>query len=87
MREECTVKNDSALMTAARTGLCNLLSTSDFLPSANLKLGQPPSPEHEAEEPRRASARIRRVIYDKRVKRTIPEDCPLRHDWTIAGDS
>jgi hypothetical protein len=70
-----------ALMTESQSGLCNLLPSGDFLPSADLKMGLPPGPEREAEEPRFAQARSRRVVYDKR---TIPDDCPLRRDdWTI----
>lgn len=70
-----------ALMTESQTGLCNLLPSGDFLPSADLKLGLPPGPEREAEEPRLIKARSRRVVYDKQ---TIPDDCPLRaDDWTI----
>lgn len=70
-----------ALMTDSQTGLCNLLPSGDFLPSNDLKLGLPPGPEREAEGPRFAKARSRRVVYDKR---TIPDDCPLRQDdWTI----
>ena len=39
------------------------------------KLGLPPGPEREAEEPRLARARALGVVYD-----TIPNDCPLRQD-------
>lgn len=73
----------AALMTESKSGLCNLLPSGDvaFLPSADLQLGLPPGPEREAEEPRLARARSRRIVYDKR---TIPDDCPLRQDdWTI----
>lgn len=70
-----------ALMTDSQSGLCNLLPSGDFLPSHDLKPGLPPGPERQAEEPRFAQARSRRVIYDKR---SIPDDCPLRQDdWTI----
>ena len=70
-----------ALMTESQAGLCNLLPSGDFLPSNDLKHGLPPGPEREAEGPRFAQARSRRVVYDKRA---IPDDCPLRHDdWTI----
>jgi hypothetical protein len=70
-----------ALMTGSQTGLCNLLPSGKYLPSTDLKLGLPPGPDRDAEEPRFADARSRRVIYDKQ---TIPDDCPLRqNDWTI----
>ena len=70
-----------ALMTESQTGLCNLLPSGDYLPSNDLKMGLPPGPAREAEEPRFAQARSRRVIEDKR---TIPDACPLRQgDWTI----
>lgn len=70
-----------ALMTDSQAGLCNLLPSGDFLPTTDLKPGLPPGPERDAEEPRFAQARSRRVVYDKR---TIPDDCPLRqNDWTI----
>lgn len=74
-----------ALMTEARTGLCNLLPSGDFVPTNDLRPGLPPGPERDAEEPRFAQARSRRVIYDNR---TVPDDCPLRNDdiaITIAG--
>jgi hypothetical protein len=66
-----------ALMTESQTGLCNLLPSGKYLPSADLKLGLPPGPDRDAEEPRLVDARSRRVIDDKR---TIPDDCPLRQD-------
>jgi hypothetical protein len=71
----------AALMPESQHGLCNLLPSGDFLPSNDLKMGLPPGPERQAEEPRFAQARSRRVIEDKR---TLPDDCPLRQDdWTI----
>lgn len=74
------------LMTDSQAGLCNLLPSGDFLPSADLRLGLPPGPGRSAEESRFAQARSRRVIYDKH---TIPDDCSLRRDdWTITvGDN
>lgn len=62
-------------------GICCLLPSGEFLPSTDIKIGLPPGPERDAEEPRYAKARARRVIEDKR---TIPTDCPLQEaDWTI----
>ncbi len=70
-----------ALMADSQHGLCNILPSYEFLPSTDLKIGLPPGPARQAEEPRLAKARSRRVVKDKR---TIPDDCPLRQaDWTI----
>lgn len=70
-----------ALMADSQHGLCNILPSDEFLPSTDLKIGLPPGPAREAEAPRLAKARSRRVVEDKR---TIPKDCPLRQaDWTI----
>ncbi len=74
-----------ALMADSQHGLCNVLPSGEFLPSADLKLGLPPGPERDAEDPRLARARSRRVVADKR---TIPDDCPLRQAdvaVTVAG--
>jgi len=71
----------SALLADSQHGICCLLPTGDFLPSADIKIGLPPGPEREAEKPRYAQAKSRRFIEDKR---TIPKDCPLRqNDWTV----
>ena len=71
----------AALLADDQHGLCNILPSGQFLPSADLKIGLPPGPVREAEEPRLVKARSRRVVEDKR---TIPDDCPLRRDdWTI----
>jgi len=75
----------AALLADSQHGLCCLLPSGEYLPSADLKIGLPPGPERVAEEPRYALARSRRVVEDKR---TIPDDCPLRQDEmtiTIAG--
>jgi hypothetical protein len=77
----------AALMPDAQTGICNLLPSDEFHPSADLKLGLPPGPERDAENRRVAKARTRRVVQDKR---TIPSDCPLRQGdrtVTITGDN
>ena len=77
----------SALLADSQRGICCLLPSGEHLPSADVKIGLPPEPDREAEEPRYAKARSRHVVEDKR---TIPADCPLRrHDWTItlAGDN
>jgi hypothetical protein len=77
----------AALMSDSQTGICNLLPSDEFYPSADLKLGLPPGPERVAEESRMVKARTRRVIHDKR---TIPSDCPLRQGdrtITITGDN
>jgi hypothetical protein len=71
----------AVLMPDSQHGLCNILPSGEFLSSADLQIGLPPGPAREAEEPRFAKARSRRVIEDKR---TIPDDCPLRQtDVTI----
>jgi hypothetical protein len=71
----------AALLADSQHGLCNILPSGEFHPSADLKIGLPPGPAREAEEPRLAKARSRRVVEDKR---TIPDDCPLRQtDVTI----
>jgi hypothetical protein len=70
-----------ALLADSQHGICCLLPSGEFLPSTDLKIGLPPGPAREAEEPRYAKARSRRFIEDKR---TIPDDCPLRQtDMTI----
>lgn len=73
------------LLVDSQTGLCCLLPSGEYLPSADLKLGLPPGPERTIEEPRYAKARSRRVIRDKRM---VPGDCPLRQSevtFRIAG--
>ena len=71
----------SVLLADSQHGHCCLLPSDEFLPSADLKIGLPPGPERDAEEPRYVKARSRRFIEDKR---TIPKDCPLRQaDWTV----
>jgi hypothetical protein len=71
----------TVLLTDSQHGICNILPSGEFLPSADLKIGLPPGPLREAEEPRLTKARSRRIVEDKR---TIPDDCPLRQaDWTI----
>ena len=50
--------------------------------NTNLKIGLPPGPDREAEEPQLSRARDRRVVYDKR---TIPDNCQLRQGNWIAG--
>jgi hypothetical protein len=75
----------TALLADSQHGLCCILPSGEYLPSADLKIGLPPGPERDAEEPRYALARSRRVVPDKR---TIPDDCPLRQaevTVTIAG--
>jgi hypothetical protein len=75
----------AALLADSRHGLCNILPSGEYLPSADLKIGLPPGPERVAEEPRLALARSRRVVPDKR---TIPDDCPLKQtDVTITSTS
>jgi len=70
-----------AVLADSQHGLCNILQSGEYLPSTDLKIGLPPGPERDAEEPRFAKARSRRVVSDKR---TIPDDCPLRQtDVTI----
>jgi hypothetical protein len=73
----------TALLADSQHGICCVLPSGEFLPSADLKLGLPPGPDRQAEEPRLAKARSRRVIEDKR---TIPNDCPLRQvDITVTA--
>jgi hypothetical protein len=75
----------AALLADAQHGLCCILPSGEYLPSADIKIGLPPGPERVVEEPRYAKARSRRVVEDKR---TIPDDCPLRQaevTITIAG--
>lgn len=65
-----------------QSGICCILSTGEYLPSTDIKIGLPPGAERIAEEPRYAKARARRIVPDKR---TIPDDCPLRRaEVTIA---
>ena len=74
-----------AVLLDSQHGLCGLLPSGEFLPSTDIKIGLPPGPAREAEEPRYAKARARRFIEDKR---TIPDDCPLRqNDWTVTIDA
>jgi hypothetical protein len=73
------------LLADTQYGLCCILPSGEYLPSADIKIGLPPGPERAVEEPRYAKARSRRIVEDKR---TIPDDCPLRQDEvtvTIAG--
>ena len=71
----------AALLADTQYGLCNILPSGEFLPIADLKLGLPSGPAREAEEPRFAKARSRRVIENKKA---IPDDCPLRQaDMTL----
>ena len=71
----------AALLADSQYGLCNILPSGEFLPIADLQLGLPPGPAREAEEPRFALARSRRVVEDKQ---TIPDHCPLRQtDMTV----
>jgi hypothetical protein len=73
------------LLSDSQHGLCGILPSGEYLPSADIKIGLPPGPERAVEEPRYAKARSRRVVEDKR---TIPDDCPLRQTEvtvTIAG--
>jgi len=71
----------NALLADSQHGICCLLPSGEFLPSTDIKIGLPPGPERDAEEPRYAKARSRRVVEDKRV---VPSDCPLRQaDVTI----
>lgn len=70
------------LLADSQHGICCILPSGEYLPSCDLKLGLPPGPERQAEEPRLAKARSRRIVPDKR---TIPNDCPLRQvDITVA---
>lgn len=66
-----------ALLADSQHGICDVLPSGEILRSIDLKIGLPPGPEREAEEPKYVKARSRRVIDDKR---TIPDDCPLRQD-------
>lgn len=71
----------TVLLSDVQHGICGVLPSDEYLPSADLKIGLPPGPDRDAEMPRLAKARSRRVVQDKR---TIPDDCPLRHgDMTI----
>lgn len=71
----------TALMPDSVNGVCNVLPSGEYLPVDDLKAGLPPGSERDAELPRFAKARSRRIVHDKR---TIPDDCPLRQgDWTI----
>lgn len=77
----------AALMPDYLGGLCNILPSGEYLPSADLQVGLPPGPARAAEEPRFTKARSRRIVKDKR---TIPDDCPLRQadvTVTIAKDN
>jgi hypothetical protein len=63
-----------ALLADAQYGICDLLPSGEVIRSVDLKIGLPPGPERDAEEPKYAKAKSRRVVEDKR---TIPADCPL----------
>ena len=73
----------AALLADSQHGICNILPSGEYLPTADLKIGLPRgSPERSAEETRLAKARSRRVVEDKR---TVPDDCPLRQsEVTVA---
>lgn len=64
-----------ALLADSQHGICDLLPSGEIIRSVDLKIGLPPGPERDAEEPRFVKARSRRVVEDKR---TVPNDCPLR---------
>ena len=51
----------AALLADTQYGLCNILPSGEFLPIADLKIGLPPGPARQAEEPRFAKARSRRI--------------------------
>lgn len=71
-----------ALLADSQHGICCILPSGEFLPSSDLNTGLPAGPERDAEEPRLAKGRLRRIVPDKR---TIPDDCPLRQtDVTVA---
>ncbi len=84
--EDSPLKNLGGILTQAlladsHHGICDVLPSGEIIRSVDLKIGLPPGPERDAEEPRFAKARSRRVVEDKR---TIPLDCPLRqNDVTI----
>jgi len=42
----------AALMPDSQHGICNLLPSDEFLPSGDLKIGLPPGPARQVEEPR-----------------------------------
>ena len=70
-----------ALLADSHHGICSLLPSGEYLPSADIKIGLPPGPAREAEEPRYVKARSRLVVPDRR---TIPEECPLKQaDVTV----
>jgi len=72
----------TALLSDSQHGICCILPSGEYLPSADIKIGLPPGPDRDAEEPRYKEARSRRFIEDKRA---IPEDCPLRQgEVTVA---
>lgn len=74
-----------ALLADSPHGICSLLPSGEHLPSTDIKIGLPPGPEREVEEPRYAKARSRLVVPDKR---TTPEECPLKQaDVTITRTS
>jgi hypothetical protein len=69
------------LLADEQRGICCLLPSGEFLPTTDIKIGLPPGPARDAEEPRYARAQARRIIEDKR---TIPTDCQLQEiDRTI----
>ena len=71
-----------ALLADSQHGICDVLPSGEVIRSADIKIGLPPGPERDAEEPRYAKARARRVVEDKRI---VPDDCPLKHaEVTIA---
>lgn len=74
-----------ALLADSQHGVCNILPTGEFLPPADLKIGLPPGPAREAEQPRLLQARTRRFVADKR---TIPAFCPLREiEYTVTSSN
>lgn len=78
--EDSPIKNLGGIFTQVllsddHHGICNVLPSGEVIRSVDVKIGLPPGPERDAEEPKYAKARSRRVVEDKRI---IPADCPLR---------